>query len=294
MSPVSQNRAGHPEPSEGQSAQLTLSISPPSDQTGVSAARSLMCGPTCHLTWITFTTSPESLPLAGWPGRTSWSPASSAVCWSGTEPSGRPAWLSATPPTVTRQSTNRQALTSSPVSDLNVCFCPWANFPRSFFMTVIYWVTGKIKNRASAWVLVQYDGNIVCIMDFKAIMRHCLQVNTPYILCRSHPPLNTLFWKDSCVYLLTLIVANTELSIENGACKLSTSFVFNVPCLKSFLSLKCVPERKWTKLKNWRIRVSGCPTGQVQVEGSPVKVQLLDTAGQVRLSVSLFFQQDIM
>lgn len=29
----------------------------------------------------------------------------------------------------------------------------------------------------------------------------------------------------------------------------------------------------------------GFPTGQVQVEGSPVKVQLLDTAGQVRLLV---------
>lgn len=37
-------------------------------------------------------------------------------------------------------------------------------------------------------------------------------------------------------------------------------------------------------------------TGQVQVEGSPVKVQLLDTAGQVRQFVCLFvcFPQDIM
>ncbi len=34
------------------------------------------------------------------------------------------------------------------------------------------------------------------------------------------------------------------------------------------------------------------PTGQVQVEGSPVKVQLVDTAGQVRLVC--FCQQEMM
>ena len=55
-------------------------------------SRPFMRGSTCHLTWITFTTSPECLPLAGWPGRTSWSPGSSAACWSVTEPSGRRAW----------------------------------------------------------------------------------------------------------------------------------------------------------------------------------------------------------
>ncbi len=120
MSPVIQSRTGSSMLglSDRQTRQLTLSIWSHSEQEGrESAFTSWMCGSSCHLTWITFTTSPESPPLAGWPGRMSWIPVSSAACWSVTEPSGRPAWLSATPPTDTRQSTNRRALTCSPVSN---------------------------------------------------------------------------------------------------------------------------------------------------------------------------------
>lgn len=76
---------------------------------------------TCHRRWITSTTSPEFPPLVGWPGRTSWTPTWSAACWSATEPSARRAWLSATSPTDTRQSTSRLALTSSQVSPMDCC-----------------------------------------------------------------------------------------------------------------------------------------------------------------------------
>lgn len=72
---------------------------------------------TCHLTWITFTTSPESLQLAGLPGRTSWIQMWSAACWWGTERSGRPACWSATSPTDTQRNTSRLDLMSSQVSE---------------------------------------------------------------------------------------------------------------------------------------------------------------------------------
>lgn len=115
----------------------------------------------CHRTWITFT-SPESLPLAGWPGRMSWTPASSAACWSETEPWARPVWSSATPPMDTRQNTDRLALTSSQVSDLK-SYSVWVAFNWNMLIATS---GNEVNYSETNWVIflkghVQVEGNPV-------------------------------------------------------------------------------------------------------------------------------------
>lgn len=133
-----------------------------------------MCGPTCHLTWITSTTSPESHLPAGWPGRMSWSPASSAVCWSEMELSGRPAWSSATPPMVTLQSINRRDLMYSLV--------------RPLYYFYLYKISGV---RVAVWYqqfISIYNGQILVFLTlygynhFKITFYSCFVVTTYRII----------------------------------------------------------------------------------------------------------------